>query len=521
MRQADASSETIHVEDTGIQLPRSVTATLDVLFDGQRIWSFSPQRDGKTGFHRLTIGWPRPLLPFLEGRCDVVLREHASGRVLFEETVQLGSGQSPIRVVDKRGDALAIDKAGRLVRMFSGSAGASLDQLLSEADRLLAVLNNEGGVPGYLCYGGLLGAVRSGHMIGHDCDMDVAYLSAHTHPADIILESYRLERLVRRHGWSTRRMSADDFKVLAGMDDGGTIGIDVFGSFYVDGLYHLMGEIRGELPPRAIVPLSKVELEGRQITAPADPEALLALTYGESWRVPDPAFKFATPPSTQRRLAGWMRGERAHLRFWDRFYGGSDVLDAPRGPSPFAEWVAERLPSGGRVAEFGAGAGRDAIFFAREGHDVVGHDYCGTALRLARAHAEEAGVTMRFVRLNLYETRELLTHAGLRSHRGPTTALYARLLLDALRDDGRRHVWTYAKMVLRGGGRLYLEFRTPDRPNRRQPGGYGPTRVLEPQMVVAEIEAAGGVVEHCDVARGRGGLRNDDPALCRLVVRWS
>ena len=521
----NATGEPIRVGDKGIRLPRSADVTLDLLFDGQRIWSFNPRRDGHRDVgHRdvgqLKVDWPPPLRPFLDGRSDVVLREHVSGRVLFEETVGFGSGQGTVRVVDKRGDALAVDKTGRLVRMFSDAAGANVDRLLDETQRLLAVLHDEGGVPSYLSYGGLLGAVRTGHMIGHDCDIDVAYLSNHTQPADIIVESYQLERLVRRHGWSTRRMSGNDFKVAAAMEGGTSIGMDVFGSFYVDGVYHLLPETRGVLPPRAIVPLSTVQLEGRQVAAPADPEALLAVTYGPSWRVPDPAFKFATPESTRRRLTGWMRGERANLRFWDRSHAGPDAVDVSGGPSPFAQWVAGRLPAGSQVVDIGSGAGRDAVFFSRQGHHVVGYDYSGGALRQARQHALAEEATVRFERLNLYETREVLTHAGLRSHEGPTEAIYARLLLDALRDDGRSNLWTYAKMVLRGGGRLFLEFRTPES-THREPDGAAPTRVLEPRQVVAEIEAAGGVVEHSDVAHGRGGLSQDDPAVCRLVVRWS
>lgn len=510
----NTAGETIRVGDNGIRLPKSGTATLDVLFDGQRIWSFSPRRDGhrvvgqrgvgQRNAGHLNVDWPPTLRPFLDGRCDVVLREHVSERVLFEETVRFGSGQGPVRVVDKRGDALAVDKTGRLVRMFSDSAGANVGQLLDETERLLAVLHEEGGVPSYLCYGGLLGAVRTGHMIGHDCDIDLSYLSSHTQPADIILESYRLERLVRRHGWSTRRMSGDDFKVSAAMDDGTSIGMDVFGSFFVDGVFHLLPETRGVLPHRAIVPLSTVELEGRKVAAPADPEALLAVTYGASWRVPDPAFKFATPESTRRRLTGWMRGERANLRFWDRSHAGPDAVDVPDGPSPFAAWVAEQLPERSHVVDIGAGAGRDAVLFAQQGHQVVGYDYSGGALRQARQHALAEEASVRFERLNLYETREVLTHAGLRSHEGSTEAVYARLLLDGLRDDGRSNLWTYAKMVLRGGGRLFLEFRTP-----------------ASRLVVAEIEAAGGVIEQRDVAHGRGGPSQDDPAVFRLVVRWS
>ncbi len=49
----------------------------------------------------------------------------------------------------------------------------------------------------YLCYGALLGAMRTGRMIGHDSDVDLCYYSHQTTPVDIIRESYRIERIVK------------------------------------------------------------------------------------------------------------------------------------------------------------------------------------------------------------------------------------------------------------------------------------------------------------------------------------
>ena len=43
-------------------------------------------------------------------------------------------------------------------------------------------------MPAYLCYGALLGAMRDGHVIGHDCDTDLCYLSAHREPVDVIAD---------------------------------------------------------------------------------------------------------------------------------------------------------------------------------------------------------------------------------------------------------------------------------------------------------------------------------------------
>ena len=92
--------------------------------------------------------------------------------------------------------------------------------------------------------------------------------------------------------------------------DGVVRGLDVFGGFLMDGHLHLMGEIREPFEESWIFPLGTTTLEGRTFPAPADPDRLLTATYGASWRMPDPAFNFAPPATTVRRLNGWFRGLR-------------------------------------------------------------------------------------------------------------------------------------------------------------------------------------------------------------------
>ena len=63
-------------------------------------------------------------------------------------------------------------------------------------DALTTVIDALGrcGVAAFPAYGTLLGAVRAGKVIGHDNDADVGYISGHTHPVDVIRESFRLQR---------------------------------------------------------------------------------------------------------------------------------------------------------------------------------------------------------------------------------------------------------------------------------------------------------------------------------------
>ncbi len=176
------------------------------------------------------------------------------------------------------------------------------------------------GVEAFLAYGTLLGAVREGKVIGNDSDADLGYVSHHTHPVDVIRESFRIQRALIGLGYRITRYSALAFKVDVDEGDGVVRGLDVFGGFLMDGHLHLMGEIREPFEESWIFPLGTTTLEGRTFPAPADPDRLLTATYGASWRVPDPAFHFAPPATTVRRLNGWFRGLRVGRARWDRIY---------------------------------------------------------------------------------------------------------------------------------------------------------------------------------------------------------
>ena len=203
----------------------------------------------------------------------------------------------------------------------------------------------EAGVDAFPAYGTLLGAIREQDFIGHDSDVDLGYVSRHTHPLDVIRESFRLQRYLRERGFSIDRYSAAAFKVEVLEADGAVRGLDVFGGYFLDGQLYLMGEIGTPFEEEWIFPLGTCTFAGRTLPAPARPEKLLEATYGPSWRVPDPAFHFDTPRTTYRRLNGWFRGTRTNRKMWDGRYSrgaGDAAADAPERAG------ATRSPGGGR-----------------------------------------------------------------------------------------------------------------------------------------------------------------------------
>ena len=508
------------VGSRGVRVPSDAREVIDVRFDGERIWSFHPRRE-RTRLNRGWVQWPRDLQPYLDGIAEVSLVQHVSGVQVLEKRVGFGTSTAPVRLVDKDGHAVALDKAGHLQRMFARTDPAMTEAVLDSVERVLHDLREECGLDAFLAFGCLLGAVRDGHVIGHDCDADVSYLSPHTHPFDIIRENKRAADTMQSLGWQITRMSAGDFKIWTRPGGGRRVGIDVFAAFYVDGQFFMVPSVTGDLAPAALLPVGEVTLEGRQIVAPARPEELLEVTYGPGWRVPDPSFEFETTRATIRRLNGWLRNNRKNLRYWGDFYRSRRSERVPTTPTPFATWVADRLDERQHVLDVGCGNGRDSVLFAERGHRVTGLDGTILARRLTRRLAAQHAVRVGAKELNLNDLFSTLTSGARLARLERPPQIYARFLLDAVEADTRSNFFRWAQMIQRRGGLTFLEFRTWQGTVRARAFPFHYRTLLDPGRVVAEIERYGGTVVHREEGRGLAAFENEDPRICRLVVRWS
>ena len=72
----------------------------------------------------------------------------------------------------------------------------------------------------------------------------------------------------------------------------------------------------------------------------------------------------------------------------ESFYWGTE-------PNDFARVTAKHAPEDGTIVDIGAGEGRDAVFFAEEGFDVLAVDIAPNGLEKAKRLADERGVDVR------------------------------------------------------------------------------------------------------------------------------
>jgi SAM-dependent methyltransferase len=512
---ATPASRGFHVDDDGLWTPKGFEGPVSVYFEGERVWSTLPSRDGRRVVGGRLTAWPAPMRPYLNGEANIIVRPQNSDDKLFVGTVRLGNGEGHVSIISKDGVPLSLDKGGHLRPQF-GRAPQGNRVALAEGLAAGVQLLRDQGRPAFLAFGCLLGAVRDGHLIGHDSDGDISYVARSSHPFDIVVESIELERIFQAHGWRTRRMSGANFKIMIPMPDGDIVGCDVFTAFFRDDHLYVMPYVRHPMSWSDVEPPSEITLEGVPIPAPAKPEMLLEGTYGPGWKVPDPSFAYKPDRLTRRQLGGWMRGERRHRAYWDDFYS-QRANDVSQDPSPFARWVGERETEPGTLVDIGAGTGRDSLWFAQQGFEVLGLDYAKEGVDYAQRHARRMGLTAQFARMNLYDVRRVLAGSALLARSQRTDIVYARFLVHSLEDAGRRHLWIVARNLLRESkGRLYVETRTEA---TNHVFGEHFRQFVQADVIADELRSYGFEIEHLEEGHGLAVHKNEDPRVCRIVAR--
>lgn len=455
--------------------------------------------------------WPKALAPRLKGTTAVTVLPHGASQPQYAAEIAFDDSGERLRIVNASGQQLGLDKSGKLVPTFDTrtpeQSRALLDSLVIVLDELHAA-----GIDAFPAYGTLLGAVREQRLIGHDSDADIGYVSRHEHPADVIAESFALQRRLVGLGYATSRYSGASFQVKVVEPDGFVRGLDVFGGYLAHGVLHLMGEVRVPFERSWILPLGRCTLEGRELSAPARPEKLLEAMYGPGWKVPDPAYRFETPTSTIRAFNNYFRVTRARRATWAAEHRGNRVRVDSASPSPLAEYVVAREGVPRQLLDLGAGQAVDSLWFARQGSMVVAYDYLTAPAIRARRIADREGLHLDSRALNFQEWRSVFSEgARIARAAGPYTLL-ANHLFDATPRFGRHSIVRFASMATRAGGTLYADFWSAGTPDEGQPW-----RPVDPADVVGILERSGAHILETDEFTDPV---HQDRRTGRVVAQW-
>jgi SAM-dependent methyltransferase len=168
-------------------------------------------------------------------------------------------------------------------------------------------------------------------------------------------------------------------------------------------------------------------------------------------------------------------------------------------------YVEQALAAGGPVVELAVGTGRIAIPVAAAGIDVIGVDSSPAMLELARAAAEEAGVSDR-VDLRLGDLREPPV-----PERVPLVICPFRSLLHMETEDEKLRALRAARALLEPGGSFVFDVFTPSREDIEETDGRW-------------LEREPGIFERADWDEGARTLslsvRADDGSATTFGLHW-
>ncbi|SEB36720.1 Methyltransferase domain-containing protein [Paramicrobacterium humi] len=440
-----------------VLLPGIAANSLSVSIDGRRIWTFSPTAARRLG---VVVPWPAELLRAMEGRSQFeVWDDH--GTRLGSRTLSFGTSTGPIMLKDADGRMLTVNKWGRLTQDFEDQSEETRERLIARTAEVLEQLRDLG-FDAFIVGGTLLGAIRNGDLLAHDDDADTAYVSKFSHPSDVALESFRLQRDFEDRGYWIVRHSVSHFQVMF-KTDSGLIDhfVDVFTAVFKEGRFYEPIHVDTDaVVPADILPTRPLPLGNMELQAPADPEKWLAACYGPNWRTPDPTFTFETPRDTVRRFHSWFGGMSTHRLYWDAHY--QRTADAS-SPSEGAKRFAQLLTPGSHVVEFGCGTGADARYLASLGHTVLAVDFSWVAIERAREAVEADDLNVEFRVANLYDRRQMLSLAiELRSL--TPSHVFMNHSIEGMTNSARLNAALFCREVLRDDAFAYLvSYGTPGR----------------------------------------------------------
>jgi SAM-dependent methyltransferase len=168
-------------------------------------------------------------------------------------------------------------------------------------------------------------------------------------------------------------------------------------------------------------------------------------------------------------------GDPAVRAVWDERYADRHQLWSGQPNGALVAEVAGLPP--GRVLDVGCGEGADAVWLARGGWEVTALEVSGVALERAKAHAREAGVTIRWVHAELEQAEFDAAPFDL------VSAQYPALLRTS---DARAERALLAAVA--PGGRLLLVHHAGGESQPVHAGHFDPADYVWPGMVAALLE---------------------------------
>ena len=194
--------------------------------------------------------------------------------------------------------------------------------------------------------------------------------------------------------------------------------------------------------------------------------------------------------------------------FWNERYSG-DELAYGETPNEFLSSMAERLPNSGDALDIGAGEGRNALYLASRGLNVLAVDQSEVGMQKAQRLGQDRGLALRTQVIDLQDFN--VDHNSF----DVISSIFVHLPR-ALRAAVHKRVGEW----LKPGGVFVLEAYAPDQIERGTGGPKDPSLLAPLGVILGELD--GLVIEHqAALVRNvtEGGFHTGNASVVQVLAR--
>lgn len=138
---------------------------------------------------------------------------------------------------------------------------------------------------------------------------------------------------------------------------------------------------------------------------------------------------------------------------WDEKHGRNDHAVLEGTPSPFCLLVEPYFKRKAHILELGCGVGRDAVYFAQKGHNVIATDGSGIVIQRNNSRIDDRAN----IQFETVDMRDSLQYAN-----NSFDVVYTNLALHYYSDENTKRIVKEMSRVLKQGGILGVACKSYD-----------------------------------------------------------
>lgn len=199
--------------------------------------------------------------------------------------------------------------------------------------------------------------------------------------------------------------------------------------------------------------------------------------------------------------------------YWDQYYRNKVCATQP---SPFARYVSTLVEPGKSLVELGCGNGRDAVYFAGLGLQVLALDMSRAAIEMLQAMEVENAQFLcgDFINAEVFQP-ELCDY------------VYSRFTIHSINQNQEQVLLKNMFRTLKSGGKFFIEVRSVHDPlcgkgEALERNAYFYDHHYRRFIVMSELLSSlnkhGFLVEYAEERTGFAPYGNDDPPVVRIVA---